>query len=299
MRAFLVSAFLFFLLAPFCMYAQQARPVYIYQPEGKQPIAFANIALKGTQKGTYSDENGQVLLHCSAADTLLISAIGFEARTVSCAALPDTLFLQRKILQLAEVVVTAKIKKRAPLPSAQFGFYDHPWHGSYTTIKQMALYIKNLNRRPGIVDEVYISFSHVGFVVRNAPQSKPYRIRIRVYKPSLDGEGPGDDLLLDNVIYTIDKKTKKLAIPLYAYNLPFKEEGVYVGVDYLGYFEGETFIPYDSDRKGSSYFAPRFSTNHTQMLSYTSTTGEHWQKVRRETTGYTNFNFGIKVAYLQ
>jgi TonB-linked SusC/RagA family outer membrane protein len=51
--------------------------------EKGSPLAFVSIAIKGTQKGTYTDENGAFKLDARANDVLVISLMGYTPREIA------------------------------------------------------------------------------------------------------------------------------------------------------------------------------------------------------------------------
>ncbi len=76
-----------------------------------QPIAFANVGVRGGNTGTVTDINGEFSIHMNhenADDTLMISIIGYEPVRISVAefnsAGPEVCYMKEKVYDLAEVI---------------------------------------------------------------------------------------------------------------------------------------------------------------------------------------------------
>lgn len=97
-------------------YTQQVEPIQtikgkVIQQGTGTAVAFASVFLKAGKNGISTDENGYFMLTVkSLPDTLLVSEIGFETRTlVILRATSDTLTVELAAItnQLQEVTVTA------------------------------------------------------------------------------------------------------------------------------------------------------------------------------------------------
>ncbi len=79
-----------------------------------EPLIGVNISVKGTNKGTQSDVNGNFTLQANIGDVLVISYVGYVKQeiTISSAA-PLSISLAEDASQLQEVVVTALGVKRS------------------------------------------------------------------------------------------------------------------------------------------------------------------------------------------
>lgn len=93
--------------------------------EDKQPVAYANIGLIGTELGTNSDEQGHFRIDATGNGdkTVMVTLIGYEDYAVKASALESALkaggpkiYLKKKANELKEVVV-----RPAKLTTAQLG----------------------------------------------------------------------------------------------------------------------------------------------------------------------------------
>ncbi|WPV64744.1 TonB-dependent receptor [Chitinophaga sp. LS1] len=94
------------LLFPFLASAQKKITGQITDAETKSPVFKAAIMIKGTQKGTYSDEKGQYSIDAPAGSTLLFTSMEYDNTEVTVGA-DNTIniALKPKVSGLNEVVV--------------------------------------------------------------------------------------------------------------------------------------------------------------------------------------------------
>ncbi|MFY0605348.1 MAG: SusC/RagA family TonB-linked outer membrane protein [Cyclobacteriaceae bacterium] len=79
----------------------------VVDPSG-EPIPGATIQVLGTQSGTISDANGEFSISLSEDQSLVITAVGFEYKEISYAAIQEgVIALSESISELDELVVTA------------------------------------------------------------------------------------------------------------------------------------------------------------------------------------------------
>ncbi|WP_259069586.1 SusC/RagA family TonB-linked outer membrane protein [Mucilaginibacter sp. X4EP1] len=74
---------------------------------GGQPLIGVNIAVKGTNKGTQSDVNGNFTIDANAGDVLVFTYIGFNKTEVTVTGATVNVVLTSDSKELTEVVVTA------------------------------------------------------------------------------------------------------------------------------------------------------------------------------------------------
>ena len=76
--ALLVLASLFSVI----MYAQTTVTGVVTGIDDEQPVPFANILIKGTTQGTFTDANGAYSINCNQDAVLIVSAIGYSTQEV-------------------------------------------------------------------------------------------------------------------------------------------------------------------------------------------------------------------------
>ena len=114
-KALLIS--FIFIALPFALLAQEGRQIEgRLLDEAGNPVAFANLAIKGSSEGCTSDETGRFILSTKTRGqaTLLISAVGYVSREVPIPAGQQValgnLSMKEDVLGLDEVVVTGTLK---------------------------------------------------------------------------------------------------------------------------------------------------------------------------------------------
>ncbi len=127
--AFLTKAIsgIFFLITPLSgtlsvhastasgLYFQQAQTVKgkIISEQDKQPVPGVAVQIKGTSKGTVTNENGEFSIQANVGDVLMISSIGFTAQEVTVEAGKSyNITLAFSNTSLDEVVVTGYSAQR-------------------------------------------------------------------------------------------------------------------------------------------------------------------------------------------
>ncbi len=78
------------------------------------PIPFASVTIKGTQKGTQTDANGNFRIEAKTGDVLVISAVGSKEREVAVGSSNSYNVSLDKSGALQEVVVTALGVQKQP-----------------------------------------------------------------------------------------------------------------------------------------------------------------------------------------
>ena len=96
------------LLIPLCMQAQTRKVTGKISDEKGEPISFATVSVKGTQKAVVSDVNGLFSIELTGAQkTLVISSAGFEDLTVDVSSTTEVNVTLKAGTALGEVIVTA------------------------------------------------------------------------------------------------------------------------------------------------------------------------------------------------
>jgi hypothetical protein len=99
---------LIILLSPLIVYSQISLKGTIVDSQ-KNLIQFASISINQTANGTYTNEKG--IFHFDSiqpTDTLQISCIGFESRSIAVNSLSDTILLQEISIEIGEVVIKSE-----------------------------------------------------------------------------------------------------------------------------------------------------------------------------------------------
>lgn len=220
----------------------------IIDGETKEAIPYATIMFLKTGEGVISDYNGKFELEFDRqnADTLKFASIGYVSRKVA-----PSRVLKRNIIKVA-------LKKdliKVPQVDIKASDYYNKTYGNKglvslgalymdTNGQEVALYIKNKEKKAGLIHKIYFKLSKKGNT--DAP------FRIRIYKPDSVGK-PGKDIL--NEILVVKPETKKswFAVDISAYDIKFPQEGLFFSMggvfpnDFNFYFKDEGFDNLSND----------------------------------------------------
>lgn len=186
-----------------------------------QPLAFANIGIRGRNVGTTADEAGRFQLSIPAAlsrDSVTFSALGYYARTVAVATLaahPDTLLvLPARPQALPDVSVKAAGQPRTQVlgktrGSSVSGFVVGKGGGA-----EIARLMQP-RRFPVFLDQTQV------YITRN--QAPSFRLRLRLYARDPATGRPGADLLHESILIDSSLRQGWLTTDLRSYNLQLTE----------------------------------------------------------------------------
>ncbi len=109
-RASLLS---FLIICSVLSFAQVTLKGRIISGEDQKPVAGATVSVKGSNKITSTDQNGDFSINADIGAVLIVTSVGFASREVKASSDLSNLILATDARNLNEVVVTALgIKKR-------------------------------------------------------------------------------------------------------------------------------------------------------------------------------------------
>lgn len=102
-----VKLIILFLLLSFTAFTQKPVKAIVRDAGTKEPLAFCNVTVKETSKGTITNADGVFSIQAGDEDVLVFSFIGYEPKPVSVARLMQNpvVFLVKKDFMLQEVTV--------------------------------------------------------------------------------------------------------------------------------------------------------------------------------------------------
>ncbi|MDD2634034.1 MAG: carboxypeptidase-like regulatory domain-containing protein [Bacteroidales bacterium] len=91
------------------VYSQEKVTITVLDKNDKQPLAFCNVWIKGTNNGTITNEDGKVVLGLNSNDIIIFSYIGYQQKECSYANLIKNkrVYLNKDTYKLSEVIVSA------------------------------------------------------------------------------------------------------------------------------------------------------------------------------------------------
>ena len=200
---------------------------FVFNKESSEPVKYANVKIKNLNRGTYVNEQGQFRIKAEQNDTLIISCIGFNIQffPVSLLNSGDTLYLNPRSYIIPDVVITNKSK------TIEVGYLEEKtklYHvfPAYQWGTEFVCFISNNSKKNSRI-------LSVSFIAK--PGKAESIIRLHVYEPLSSGK-PGEELLQKDVLVTSSQISKgRLEIDITNHNIVFPENGVFVGLELIGY----------------------------------------------------------------
>lgn len=292
-RVSIYSVFFFFCsLHPIAAFAQtitvQGR---VIDGKTKAPLAYASVAVTGTQNGTYTDPDGYFSISTDKNSSVRISSVGYAPQTLHVSMMIENseILLIQEARLLAQVVVEAKkggtrkmtfgLKKGNP-PGKK---YRKLLYGTQLGL-QMALLIKNPEKKAGEIKNVY-------FAIDNFSTTK---VRLRIYAVNPACGCPGTELLRENHTENVKGRVSLLKINVEKYRIPFPKNGVFLALEMIDYGPYEGKNKYLKTRKLT--LLAETSGRAEEELSWGSFFDQQWRKLSlsdREIHGSKNFAFWL------
>jgi|GEM_PF-6540376 len=267
---------LLILFTPLITFSQNSFKGVIVDTQNN-PIQFASISINQTANGTYTNEIG--IFHFDSiqpTDTLKISCIGYESRSICVKDIKDQITLTSNSINIEEVTIDRKRKNR----SFTIGYYNMNtlFPSSYfSNVKSKVATFIPYQSSPAIIEKILLPITNINDTTQ---------LKVYLYEISEDGS-PGKEiyskLLMSNEIKNkIDISDEQIRIPL---------EGVFIAAEWLT----EQVIKDLNDPK--EVLGPAFRLKMTKPMdtNYTYWYRENnWRlKWNPPNAQYSNVRFGL------
>jgi hypothetical protein len=258
-----------------------------------QPVKFASVAIRNSNKGTYTNLSGEFMISCNSADSLTISAIGYRRGIYHCSSLSDTILLREEPVQLPEVIVSSKEQRQH---TTLLGLYNKKRTGAYTGAIAAALYIDNTERLNTHLSKIFFKLSKVSWIYSKKPEYYKLLVRLKLYKRNAFDHSPGEEILTHNITQEISEKQTDIALDIDSFNIPFPFDGIFVAIEFLGYYSNNQFKAFNSnDQNKYIQYKAAFTDQYSTPASWVRLDYDNdWRPLETGSTVY-NFNFGIEV----
>jgi|GEM_PF-3227480 len=232
--------YIIFLLISFSTFGQELTVQGYVLDERGNPLPYSNIGIKNNAGGSFSDDRGYFKVKADTKDTLLISSIGYETRTILANIFKDRITLKTSVTILSEVQVKSK---RLKAVLVELGYRKSKFTGVMLSNTQYSQRIQNETGKEGYIKDVYYK-AHLS----SSAGYNNGKVRIRVYQVDPLTGLPGEDLLHENVILNIEKKQKLVKTDISKYGIQIPRAGVYLGLDFLGFVDENGKLLEDSQK---------------------------------------------------
>lgn len=245
---FLVIVSLFFLKS----YSQSIK---ILDAESHTPISYASIFFNG--KGLYANGNGEFRIPNNIEDdtTIRIKAMGFEVYESLVSNLKPEIYLSPKIDELNEVVIektreTKVIKEEKS--TKNFGSFPLNVEQEFVSVL-----FPDRNFKNSFFNKITIFFNKTrGFYhKRKELLEKRSAMRLNIYKYDAESEVLFDKLFSSDIFFVNRYHKDEIQVKINNY-VPFYEEGIAIGVEFLGEInEQMEFVEDDEFARGPALTA--------------------------------------------
>jgi hypothetical protein len=218
------SIIIFLFLAPFIVKSQHIPKFVIVDIDNKKPVNFANVRIKNTEKGTYSNESGEFELSVNQYDTLEVSCVGYISNSNSVQSIKDSIFLKSTNIILPEVIITTDEANDKPT----LGLFNHKVKMEIGGLpaSETAVWINNTAQKNSKIKYIHI---------KAKKGDKNGAFKVHLYSIDKKTSMPDQDLLPSNVVYYSDNiKKKSIQVDISKLNIVIPQAGVFVGIEWLG-----------------------------------------------------------------
>lgn len=192
----------------------QVKGVVLDSISGK-PIAYVNIWAENENIGITSEENGTFLLDIKEEKNIVISALGYETKTLKSSKI-ETVRLFPKVYELADVVL--EIPKQTK--EIEVGNYESSGFRRHLNANYNAIYFK-----PTADKKEYTYLKQIKF--HTISEIKNSKLRIRIVECNLD-LSLGDDIIEDEILVDIKKGSQSNIKDVSNLKIKIPENGFFI-----------------------------------------------------------------------
>lgn len=264
---------LFFFFFHFISFSQEISGTII-DFDSSEKLPYANITYLKVNKGDYSKEDGSFKLTLSnkdlITDSLLISFVGYQSKKISVKSLLNnhkTIKLKKDNQVLDEVILNVKKAKYSSENKIKRDKYFKKFSPSVQYGLENAVYIQNPKRIKGKVTALDF------FIEKTDSDKSNYNatyFRVSFYDIDSITNQPSKPLIKTPILIKNTNQTQKISLNLEKYNVPFKVNGVFVGI--------ETVKPnaIESNSKSTLTSPSLVMTYNDKMSTYYRYRGKKW-----------------------
>ncbi|WP_445711190.1 hypothetical protein [Flavobacterium sp.] len=274
------------------LFSQTNKSLFIFDKTSKEPVPYCTVLeFKNNElkNGNYSDEKGIVSINFNQNHNYEFACVGYELLRVS-KILNDTIFLTQSTIILNEIIVTNSNKQK------EIGLNNLKKHKSINSHKggEFAVYIENENKKKVKIKSVLLDIS----------KKKNFTtvLKIKFYRKNANNE---PDILLNNkdIIYYLKEKCNgTIEINIDNENIELPEEGVFLGVECLGFIDRNGNFIDDREMWNSFRFLlvdstknSTFSKNNLHSNLWFNELKERFNEIGIKYNNYPNIAFGLKI----
>jgi hypothetical protein len=260
---------------------------FINDYEKGTPVSFANIAIVESGKGTTSNNDGYFELEIDSVNisqTLNISCLSYENKRISIADLKinniNKIKLRSVSYSLPEIVINNKSENSRKKSIELNKLKRSKINGLLTCDNLPKIFARYFNCKNSCFD-YKISELKIGFQEHQIKGKS--KVRIRILTRGELNNGPGKDILQENLIVYVKKGINKIDVSKYDIHMP--QEGIFIAVEWLIIEENEFEWDYiDTNEKKCTdiLYGPILGANYRQKSQTWLYWAGEWKKHDRE-----------------
>ena len=297
MKQISIVSLLICFLYPFSSFGQKTKiQAKVMFKESLNPVQFANVFIKNSGVGTFTNESGQFNIEVDNTDTLVISSVQASSAILVYPFEIDTILLEEKIASLNEVDITSEKMK---YKTVSVGFFNSKRSGSYAGANSVLLYLDPLHLdSEAIIETALLRLNKVKWIYdKSEREFFQLLVRLKLYNANSKLE-PGTSILNQDLVQLVDENQEKIVFDLKEFNIQFPKNGIFLGLEYIGYYKEDKFIPFRTDDKMKIIqYKAAFSNKHKEPKSWVKHNHEDsWKLLDFGGNQYYNFNFGLELS---
>lgn len=236
--------------------------------ENDKPIPYVNIWVENENIGTTSQEDGTFVLNDSEVNkNLIFSAIGYKKTTTL---FKNKIILEREYYKLDEVTISS-IKNTKEI---EIGGFTKTHHTQLSGDKPW-IYAKSFYNEPNYSETPFIK----KIIFYSDSEIKGAKLKIRIFE--MNDSLPKDDLLTEDLIFTVKKGLEKNVIDVSSFKIKFPKNGLAVGLEWMIIDENKYVYKYKDKEKGLQEmvcYSPSLIVNYSEIENSYRYSGGKWFK---------------------
>lgn len=197
----------------------------VKDPTDQKPIPYVNIWVENENIGVTADENGKFTISAPVNSKLVFNALGYDDKTIEASKIDGIVYLIPKVFELKEVKVT-----NGSVTERKVGSFleENTKNAFANTSNNPVIYARDFP-----YDTLYQKTPYLKSIKINVfSQTKKAVFNLRLYNKNDDGS-PGSELTNQNILVETKKGKTSPEINITKLNIPFPENGLFVGLESL------------------------------------------------------------------
>jgi len=212
---------LFLLFLEFIPSFSQEKEVLILNLKNKKAIQYANIKFLNSRKGTFSDENGFFVYDKKNLDSVLVSVLGYNNKTLWSKNINDTIYLSPKIISLDEITLSNN--------KNDYGYFKKKSKFIRSKLKRIIIAMFMPNNNPNKKEYITTLYYRIKKYGNEKSIVRPHLLSV-----NKENGNPNKELLNKNIVINVNDKNNILSVDISKVKIKFPPEGIFVALEWVG-----------------------------------------------------------------